>query len=176
MGRIFKSGTDEEKAKAREEQRALSDRIKALDQSVSDAEEELSATMLDIPNVPHESVPVGEDENANAVVRHHGEKPAFDFEPKDHVAIGLDVLGLFDFERAAKIAGSRFVVQYDGLARLERALASFMLDVHTREHGYREVAVPFLANTAMRSRAPDSSRSSRTISSRCRSATTSRTG
>lgn len=147
MGRIFKSGTDEEKAKAREEQRALSDKIKALEQQVSEAEDELKQTMLDIPNVPHESVPVGEDETQNQVVRHWGEKPVLDFDPKDHVSIGADNLGLFDFERAAKITGSRFVVQYGHLAKLERALASFMLDVHTTEHGYTEVATPFLANT-----------------------------
>lgn len=147
MKRIFKEGTDDEKKTARENQRVLSDRIKTLEQSVTKIDADLQATMLDIPNTPHESVPDGADEKDNEVVRSWGDKPTFDFEPRDHVAIGDDMLGLFDFERAGKIAGSRFVVQYDGLARLERAVASFMLDVHTQEHGYREVSVPFLVNS-----------------------------
>lgn len=147
MKRVFKSGTNEEKAQAREEQKALSERIKELDKQVVEAEAALEALMLEIPNVPHESVPAGADEKDNVVVRTWGEKPAFDFEPRDHVSIGADVLRMFDFERATKLTGPRFVVEYDGLAQMERALASFMLDVHTRENGYREVAVPFLVNT-----------------------------
>lgn len=148
MKRIFKEGTDDEKKAARENQRALSDEIKGLEARVNEVEEELSQLMLDIPNVPHTSVPNGEGEADNQVVRHWGEKPTFDFAARDHVSIGQDCLGLFDFDRAGKLTGSRFSVQYDGLARLERAVAMFMLDTHTAEHGYREVAVPYLVNSA----------------------------
>lgn len=148
MKRIFKEGTDDEKAAARENQRALSEEIKGLEQTVTEVEQALEALMFDIPNVPHESVPEGKDEHGNQVVRHWGDKPTFDFAPLDHVSIGQDKLGMFDFDRAGKLTGSRFSVQYDGLARLERAVAMFMLDTHTAEHGYREVAVPYLVNSA----------------------------
>lgn len=147
MKRIFKSGSPEEKEAARARQKALNAEIKDRDAEVTVLEAKLEALMLDIPNVPHPSVPDGEDEKDNQVVRYWGEKPQFDFKPRDHVDIGQDVLGLFDFERAAKIAGARFAVEYDALARLERALISFMLDTHTTENGYREVAVPYLVNT-----------------------------
>jgi seryl-tRNA synthetase len=96
--------------------------------------------------VPHESVPEGKGEADNQLVRTWGEKPNFDFEPKDHHAIGVDSLGQLDFETAAKLTGARFVVEYDDTARLERALANFMIDTHVQEHGYREINVPFLVN------------------------------
>jgi seryl-tRNA synthetase len=146
MKAIFKSGSDAEKARAREDMGALSDQVKALEQETKEVEAALEALMLDIPNVPHDSVPDGEGEEGNVEVRRWGEAPHFDFAPLDHAALGVDHLGLLDFERAAKIAGARFVVEYGALARLERALAAFMLDVHTGEHGYREVAVPYLVN------------------------------
>jgi seryl-tRNA synthetase len=139
MQQIMRTATAEEKTAAREEGRNLGERVKELEQKTKQIEEQLEALMLDIPNVPHDSVPDGEDETHNKVVRVWGEKPSFDFEPLDHVAIGVEKLALLDFERASKIAGSRFVVQYDEAARMERALTSFMLDLHTREHGYREV-------------------------------------
>jgi seryl-tRNA synthetase len=148
MQRIMKSGSNEEKARARDEMKELGARVKALETEVNEVEGRLEKTMLDIPNVPHETVPFGKDAEDNKVVRTWGEKPKFSFKPKDHVDIGAGALGMFDFERAAKIAGARFVVEYDDLARLERALAAFMIDVHTSEHGYREVAVPYLVNTA----------------------------
>lgn len=148
MQRVMKSGTNEEKVKAREEAKELSNRIKALDQTVSEVEARLEALMLDIPNTPHDSVPDGADADANVVVREWGKKPTFDFRPRDHVDLGVDRLGLLDFERAAKIAGARFVIEYGALAQMERALTALMIDVHTGEHGYREVAVPYLANTA----------------------------
>jgi seryl-tRNA synthetase len=148
MQRIMKSGTNEEKAKAREEMKELSTRVKDLEAKVVELEAELEKTMLDIPNVPHASVPDGADEHANKVVRTWGDKPAFDFQPRDHVELGESILKMFDFERAGKIAGTRFVVEYDDLAKMERALASFMLDTHTSESGYREVAVPYLVNAA----------------------------
>jgi seryl-tRNA synthetase len=147
MQRIMKSGTPEEKAKARDEMKDISNRIKTLETQLGETESGLEKMMLDIPNVPHETVPDGKDAADNKVVRTWGEPPKFAFEPKDHVDVGVG-LGLFDFERAAKIAGSRFVVEYDDLARMERALVALMIDLHTREHGYREVAVPYLVNAA----------------------------
>ncbi|MCL5291032.1 MAG: serine--tRNA ligase [Actinobacteria bacterium] len=125
--------------------RELGAEIKAIDGRVSEVEAMLESLMLEMPNVPHESVPVGPDESANVVVRDWGEAPEFDFEPKAHWDVG-PALEILDFERAAKIARSRFVL-YLGLgARLERALINFMLDLHTGEHGYTEVFPPILVN------------------------------
>jgi len=107
--------------------------------------EELDTFVADIPNLLHESVPSGFDEASNTVLRSWGETPVFDFEPKDHVELG-EALGLIDFEAAAKLAGSRFVVLQGALARLHRALIQFMLDLHVDEHGYRESYVPYLVN------------------------------
>ncbi len=101
--------------------------------------------MLDIPNMPHESVPDGADEDQNAELRRWGEAGLFDFEPKDHVTLG-EHNGLMDFETASKIAASRFVVMQGPIARLHRALIQFMLDIHTQEHGYTEINVPYLVN------------------------------
>ena len=107
------------------------------------AADELERTLAGLPNLPADDVPDGEDESANAEVRRWGAAPAFDFEPREHFEIGED-LGLMDFERAAKLSGSRFVVLYGALARMERALATFMLDLHTGEFGYCEVSPPAL--------------------------------
>ena len=107
--------------------------------------EELDAFVTDIPNLLHESVPSGLDEASNTVLRSWGDIPVLDFEPKDHVELG-EALGLIDFEAAAKLAGSRFVVLQGALARLHRALIQFMLDLHVDEHGYRESYVPYLVN------------------------------
>ena len=147
MKALFKSGTDEEKEAARVAQRELSLAIKDADAAVTEVDGQLEALMLEIPNVPHTSVPEGADEQDNLPVRMWGQKRELDFKPKDHVEIG-EGLGMFDFERAAKVAGARFAVEYDGLAHMERALAAMMLDTHVTEHGYREVAVPFLVNSA----------------------------
>ncbi|MFO0722571.1 MAG: serine--tRNA ligase [Myxococcota bacterium] len=146
MPEIMKSGTPEAKEAARTKGKELSDGVKALEQRTKEVEEALEALMLDIPNVPHETVPDGKDEHDNKVVRTFGSAKNYDFKPRDHVELGADVLKILDFERAAKIAGTRFVVEYDEAARLERALISFMLDTHVREHGYREVSVPYLLN------------------------------
>lgn len=123
------------------------ERVKALDAGVKELDAQLEAFRMSIPNTPHESVPVGASEADNPVVRSWGVQPGFSFAPKEHWEIGAG-LGLLDFERAAKVAGARFAVSYGDLARLERALAAFMLDVHTREHGYLEVAPPYLVNDA----------------------------
>jgi len=123
--------------------RALSSQIKELERELREKEERLREFLLRIPNLPHESVPVGEGPEDNVEVRRWGEPPQFDFEPKPHWEIG-ERLGILDFERGAKLAGSRFTL-YRGLgALLERALINFMLDLHTREHGYVEVLPPFM--------------------------------
>src|SRR5882672_4756214 len=105
-----------------------------------------SATMV-LPNLPHTSVPVGKSADENVEVRRHGEPRTFDFQPQPHWDLG-PALGIIDFERGAKLAGARFTVLSGAGARLSRALINFMLDVHTREHGYREVEPPFLVNSA----------------------------
>src|SRR5690606_13525945 len=121
--------------------------IKALEDEVRDVDARLRDLLLSIPNIPHESVPYGESEADNVEVRRWGTPREFSFEPKPHWEIGAK-LGILDFERAAKIAGSRFVV-YKGLgARLERALINFMIDVHVNEHGYTEIWPPYLVNAA----------------------------
>lgn len=127
------------------EMRTVGDKIKAFDDELREVEEELHQILLQIPNIPHESVPIGKDENDNVEVRKWGDLPEFSFEPKPHWEIA-DHLNILDFERAAKVTGSRFVF-YKGLgARLERALINFMLDLHIDEHGYEEVLPPYLVN------------------------------
>lgn len=127
------------------EMRAVGEEISTLDAELKEVQDKLGHIMLSIPNIPHVSVPIGEDEDDNVEVRAWGEKPQFDSEPVAHwdVATNLDIL---DFERAAKVTGSRFVF-YKGLgARLERALLNFMMDFHSDEHGYTEVLPPYMVN------------------------------
>ena len=129
------------------EMRVVGETIKGLDEELRIVESKLEILLLSIPNIPHESVPVGESEDDNIPVRHWGEQPKFSFEPKPHWDVATD-LDIVDFERAAKVTGSRFAF-YKGLgARLERALASFMLDLHIEEHGYVELMTPFMVNRA----------------------------
>lgn len=123
----------------------LGDRLKATQDELQQLQQELLDISLGIPNLPHADVPDGNDEADNREERRWGEPAAFDFEPKDHVDLGA-AKGWMDFEAAAKIAGSRFVTLKGPLARLQRALAQFMLDLHTGEHGYTETYVPFLVN------------------------------
>ena len=123
----------------------VGDKIAALDQQIASIETQLKAAMLLIPNLPHESVPVGKDSADNPVVRMWGEKPVFGFAPKPHWEIG-EKLGILDFPRATKISGSGFILYKGAGARLERALINFLLDLHTREHGYTEIFPPFLIN------------------------------
>ncbi|MBI5376342.1 MAG: serine--tRNA ligase [Candidatus Schekmanbacteria bacterium] len=133
------------------EMKEVSDRIKSLDELLAEKEARIESLILEIPNVPHESVPDGKDEHDNKEVRKWGEPRTFDFEPKNHVDVGT-ALGWLDFERGAKISGARFCVLSGKGARLERALINFMLDVHTKEHGYNEVLPPFLVSpVSMRS-------------------------
>src|SRR4051812_16315873 len=129
-----------------EESKAIGPRIAELDRQADEVDANLREVMLRIPNVPHESVPVGKDESANVVVRTCGAPSHFDFEPRPHWDLGVQ-LGMVDFERAGKITGSRFYVLMGLGARLERALLNFMLDTHL-EQGYTEVFPPFLVNEA----------------------------
>ncbi|MCX7778324.1 MAG: serine--tRNA ligase [Armatimonadetes bacterium] len=126
-----------------ERMRDISDRIKWLDGKLSEIERELDSLLLIIPNLPHESVPIGEDESGNVEVMRWGEPRQFDFEPKPHWEIA-QLLGIIDFERGVKLSGSRFYVLTGLGARLERALISFMIDLHVEKHGYTEVFPPFM--------------------------------
>ena len=121
----------------------LGDRIAALDKQAAEAEAARNQLMLRLPNLPHESVPVGKSAEDNPVVRVHGEKPVFAFKPKSHVEV-CEHLRLVDFTRAVKLSGSGFLLYTNWGAKLERALIQFMLDLHTREHGYTEVSPPFM--------------------------------
>ena len=127
--------------------RQVSKRIKELDGKLGEAEEEIQRMLLLIPNVPHESVPVGKDENDNPVVKRWGEISQFPFTPKPHWELGEN-LGILDFERAAKMTGARFTLYWGLGAQLERALINFMLDLHTTKHGYVEVLPPFVVNSS----------------------------
>jgi seryl-tRNA synthetase len=123
----------------------LGDRLKEAQESLTEVQGQLQEISLGIPNIPHESVPEGKDEEDNREERKWGEPTRFDFQPKDHVDLGVEG-GWLDFEAAVKLTGSRFVTIWGGLARLQRALAQFMLDTHSMEHGYTETYVPFMVN------------------------------
>ena len=125
----------------------IGEEIKADDAKAAELEEKLRAFMLTVPNIPHSSVPVGSGAENNVEVRRWGALPKFDFKPKPHWELG-ESLGILDLERAVKIAGTRFALYRGAGARLERALANFFLDVHTRDQGYTEILPPFIVNTA----------------------------
>jgi len=125
--------------------REIGDRIKELERARAETDGALEDALLNLPNVPHETVPTGADESANEIVRSWGEPRKFDFEPLPHWELAA-ALGAIDFERAAKISGSGFVLFKGAGAKLQRALITFMLDIHTKEHGYVEVVPPFLVN------------------------------
>jgi seryl-tRNA synthetase len=127
------------------EMKEISQKTKELDKKIGDLQQELNATLLTIPNVPHPSVPVGPGPKYNKVVKEWGKKPAFKFKPRSHLEI-TELLDIMDFQRAAKIAGSNFALYKGFGARLERALINFMLDLHTKKHGYTEIFPPFLVN------------------------------
>ena len=145
IGNLMKDGKKEEAEARRAEVGSLKDRIAELDQVRAQTETRMHEMLSTLPNIPHESVPVGKEESDNVEVRRWGTKPEFDFEPKDHVDLGT-TLGILDLERATKISAARFAILNGAGARLERALVSFMLDVHTREHGYLETLPPFIVN------------------------------
>lgn len=128
-----------------EQMKALSNQVKELDAEVKDVEEKIQEKLMFIPNTPNKEVPIGKDDSDNVEIRKFGEPRKFDFEAKAHWDLGVD-LGILDFERAAKITGTRFSI-FKGLgSRLERSIINFMIDVHTQEHGYEELWVPFMVN------------------------------
>ena len=145
IGALKKAGEDT--AEIQRQTREMGEKIAGLDASVREIEEEQRKLVLAMPNLPHESVPSGEDALDNVVVREWGHKKTFAFPPKDHVALG-EALGLFDFERAARMSGAGFPLFTGPGARLERALIQFMLDLHTTQHGYTEVSPPYVVTTA----------------------------
>ena len=143
IGQAKRRGEDAQAVTAR--MREVSDRIKALDLQVKDADARLESLLLEIPNLPHPSVPVGRSADDNVEVRRWGTPRAFEFEPRQHFEIG-EALGILDFDRASKIAKARFTVMWGAASRLSRGLAQFMLDLHTHEHGFTELWVPHLVN------------------------------
>jgi seryl-tRNA synthetase len=145
IGLMIKEGRDPEEVKA--QVREMGDRISAFDEELREIDARMREGLLYIPNMPSATTPVGKDENDNPVIRSWGEKKNFDFEPVMHWDLGA-ALQLFDLERGAKIAGSGFPLFTGKGAKLERALIQFMLDLHTEEHGYTEVAPPFMCNAA----------------------------
>jgi len=145
IGKLRREGVDT--TERQQQVRAIGERIAVLEAEEKAAEESFREMLTGIPNVPHESVPVGSGEADNVEVRRVGEPRRFDFQPKAHWDLGPD-LGILDLERAAKVTGARFAVYWGLGAKLERALINFMLDVHTREHGYTEVLPPFMVNSA----------------------------
>ncbi|HLO01026.1 MAG TPA: serine--tRNA ligase [Pyrinomonadaceae bacterium] len=145
IGALMKEGKREQADQRRQEVNQLKERVAELDRLRDSAETRMRDLLSTLPNIPHKSVPVGADESANLEIRRWGTKPEFDFEPKDHVDLGT-ALGILDLDRAARIAASRFAILNGEGARLERALINFMLDVHAREHGYKETLPPFIVN------------------------------
>jgi seryl-tRNA synthetase len=147
VARSRKAGADvAQVAAVMDQTRELKQETEELERSAAQAEEAMRALLIAIPNLPQDTVPAGKSEAENVEVMRWGQPPVFDFAPKPHWELG-ESLGILDLERAAKISGARFAVYWGLGARLERALASFMLDIHTREHGYLEVLPPFLVNS-----------------------------
>ena len=144
IAKLKKAGQDASAAMAQTKE--LRERISALEKTASELDMQLREILAGIPNLPHASVPVGHSADDNVEVRRWGTPPKFDFPPKPHWDLGPD-LGILDLERAVKLTGARFAVYWDLGAKLERALANFMLDLHTREHGYTEVLPPYLVNS-----------------------------
>ena len=145
IGALMKEGKRDEAEDRRKQVGKLKDRISELDQQREQAESRMRELLSTLPNLPHETVPVGADETANVEIRRWGTKPEFSFEPRDHVDLG-NALGILDLDRASKIAASRFAILNGAGARLSRAIINFMLDVHTLEHGYEETLPPFIVN------------------------------
>jgi seryl-tRNA synthetase len=144
VGALKKSGQDA--TAVMDETRALKEELDALDAAAASFDDQLRQLLAGIPNLTRDEVPAGKSEADNVVLKAWGDKPAFDFEPKPHWELG-ESLGILDLERAAKLSGARFAVYMGAGARLERALISFMLDLHTTKHGYTEVLPPFMVNS-----------------------------
>lgn len=144
IAKLKKSGQDASAAMAQTKE--LREQIQTLERNANELDSRLREILVGIPNMPHASVPVGRSADDNVEVRRWGAPPKFDFTPKSHWDLGPE-LGILDLERAVKLSGARFAVYWDLGAKLERALANFMLDLHTRQHGYTEVLPPFLVNS-----------------------------
>jgi seryl-tRNA synthetase len=144
IAKLKKSGQDASAAMA--QTKDLREKIQALEKTATDLDARLRDILAGIPNLPHASVPIGQSAEDNVEVRRWGAPPKFDFAPKPHWDLGAE-LGILDLERAVKLTGARFAVYWDLGAKLERALANFMLDLHTRQHGYTEVLPPYLVNS-----------------------------
>ena len=148
VGALMRGGKKDEAEARKAESRAVAEKVKGIEAKLDEMESEFRAILTSVPNLPHESVPVGADESSNLEVRRWGTPRDFaaeGFEPKDHVDLGVG-LGILDQERATKMTGARFAVLRGLGAKLERALINFMLDLHTTEHGYREILPPFIVN------------------------------
>ena len=145
IGKLMKAGHPDEVESRRAAVRELGDRIAGVEVELKAVETDLNNLLMAVPNVSHDTVPVGRDESANEEIRRWGMPPVFDFEPRDHVDLG-NALGILDLERAAKISGARFAILTGLGARLERALINFCLDIQTKRHGYEEVLPPFIVN------------------------------
>ena len=146
IGKLMKAGQKDEAESRRLEVRKLGERIADVEGQLNTAEADLTGSMVTVPNLPPESAPIGRDESANQEIKRWGAPPSFDFEPRDHVDLGV-ALGILDLERATKISGARFSILTGMGARLERALINFCLDVQTKRHGYQEVLPPFIVNS-----------------------------
>jgi seryl-tRNA synthetase len=146
VGALMREGRKDEAEGKKAESRQLGTKIKEIEDQLNTLEDGFNDILTRVPNLPHESVPTGKDEAANHEVRRWGTPRTFAFTPKDHVDLGT-ALGILDTERAAKVTGARFSVLKGWGAKLERALIAFMLDLHTREHGYTEMLPPFMVNT-----------------------------
>ncbi|MDF1815600.1 MAG: serine--tRNA ligase [Verrucomicrobiales bacterium] len=144
IGKLKKEGKDTSEIET--QVREIGEQIKEIGERADAADAERDSLLLQVPNVPHEKCPVGEDESANPVIKEWGEQPTFDgFEPKDHVALG-EIQSLFSFELGAKVSGSGFIAFTGAGAKLQRALIQFLLDRHTEKHGYTEISPPFIIN------------------------------
>ena len=146
-GRLMKAGEKAAAQPLRDQVTAINESVKALEGQAEESDAWVRDFLLNLPNLPHESVPVGASSDDNPVVKTWGSPPGFDFEPLAHYDLG-EALGILDFQRAAKITGARFALLKGPGALMERALINFMLDLHTRQHGYLEVLPPFMANRA----------------------------
>ncbi len=146
IGKLMKAGHKDQAESRRLAVRELGERIAEIEGQLKEVEADLTGSMVTVPNLSHESVPVGKDESANQEIKRWGAPASFDFEPRDHVDLGV-ALGILDLERATKISGARFAILTGMGARLERALINFCLDVQTKRHGYQEVLPPFIVNS-----------------------------
>ena len=145
IGHAKKSGDEDKASKLMSQVSEFADRLKSNEEKLGSIQEKIHALLSEIPNVPNDSVPIGKTEEDNVEVKKVGEPRSYDFEPQDHVDLG-EKLNALDFERATKITGSRFSLMTGAVARLHRALAQYMLDMHTSRHGYAEVYAPYLVN------------------------------